>query len=161
MTNILQRTAQERDERVKNLKQILPIPSWDGALVAQYEVLSRKLVEEFSTRKPSVQGNMDFVLRCCTALYLRDPEGELGGTALDEEGYEGYVRIEDDHGLPVTFDQTLAEKLGMENPDKLKARDVLAYCFKDNYIAINTVSAKLMQWMTDTDQEIAKNLLGE
>ena len=158
MSDLLARLAQEREERVQDLHLDLPIPTWDGSLVARFGILERKALEKFANAKRTPEADMDFLIMAVRELYVHDPDKQLeGGERMD--GNIDYVRLEDDNGIPVKFDATLAAKLGQA--ELTTARDVIAYCFKQNTIATSAMALKVIQWMQNTDLQVAEALVGE
>lgn len=157
MSDILTRIAQQREERVQDLHLDLPIPTWDGALVARFEVLPRKDMEIFARRKAGSEADQDFLIRCTKELYVLDPGHEYEGQRMEDN--DDYARIEDDQGRAVTWSEVLADKLG--KPEFTKARDVLVYCFKGNMIALSGMAVRCIKWMQNTDAEVAEAISGE
>lgn len=157
MSDFLANLRQQRDERVRDLHLDLPIPTWDGALVARFDVAPRKEVEKFGRQKRTQDADCDFLINHVRCLYALDREKVVDAERMEEN--EDYVRIEDENGLPVKFDIRLAEKMGVT--DATSAREVLQYLVKFNGIAIGGMAAKLIMWMQNTDAEVADSLVGE
>lgn len=156
--SVLASIAKRRDERVQDLHLDLPIPTWDGDLIARFEILPRKVVEKFATAKRSLDNDLNFIIRATRELYLLDQSKSAPGTRMEDNG--DYVRIEDDEtGQPVRWDTVLAAKL--EHPDLETAKAVLLYCVKDNGLAVGGLAGKLITWMQNTDAEVAEALVGE
>lgn len=160
MSDLLNRIAQEREERVQDLHLDLPIPTWDGYLVARFNIMERKRLEKFLKGRKGSQGvdnDASFLAQTLRELYLLDPEKEATGTRMEDA--DAYVRIEDEAGSPVKFDATLAKKLGQD--EMVTAKDVVLYCFKFNELAVGAMAVKVMQWMQNTDKEVAESIVGE
>lgn len=158
MSDLLKQIASKREERVQDLHLDLPVPTWEGDLVVRFNVLPRKQVEKFATRKRSVEADTNFIISSTRELYLFDPNGTAPGERMEEN--TDYVRIEDDEsGMPVRWDAVLAEKIGKS--ELQRAHDVLMYCVKDNALAIGWIAGRLITWMQNTDSNIAESLVGE
>lgn len=156
--SVLAGITKRRDERVQDLHLDLPIPTWDGDLIARFEILPRKVVEKFATAKRSLDNDLNFIIRATRELYLLDPSKAGPGTRMELN--DDYVRIEDDDsGQPVRWDSVFAAKL--EHPELGTAKDVLLYCVKDNGLAVGGLAGKLITWMQNTDAEVAEALVGE
>lgn len=158
MSDLLTSLKEQREERVRDLHLDLPIPTWDGALVARFDVMDRSKVERFAKQKRTVEADQDFIINSVRELYALDKERIVTG-AQRMAGNEDYVRVEDESGAPVKFDAMLATQIG--EPELTKAREVLMYCVKNNAIAIGGLAARLIQWMQNTDAEVADALAGE
>lgn len=157
MSDLLARIAQEREERVQHLTLDLPVPTWDGDLIARFEIMPRKVLEDFAKRKRTPEVDMDFILQSVTALYVRDQEKVLDDAQRNDKD-DNYALLADENGVPVKFDNRLAQKLGIPAE---KARDVLLFCFKDNTIAVSAMAIKAIQWMQNTDATVAEAIVGE
>lgn len=147
--SLLGRIKARRDEQTANETLTLPVPTWDGELLARYRVLERKVLEKLNAaakRKQgaAVNGDADFLIRACVGLFVVDDDGEQ-------------VALEDESG-PIRFDSRLAAKLDVPAET---ARDVVMYAFKGNDLAVGSHAAKVAQWMTDTSQEVDGEVLGE
>lgn len=159
MSEVFRRLAQSRDERVQDIHLDMPIPTWDGDLVARFDVLDRDEVEKFANRRRSSEGDLDFIIKATRELYMRDSDHQANGAKRHEFNDE-YVRIETEEGASVRWDTSLAEFL--QKPEDLKtSREVLLFCVKNNTLAIGGLAGKLIMWMQNTDAEIADSLLGE
>lgn len=151
--SLLDQIRQRRDERVADESLVLPIPTWDGELLARYRVVDRKViqglargVQKRSRRRggdadDGGEADADFLIRACVEIIAHDNE-----TEVEETIAEGY-------------NQELAEALGI-NPGPSPARGVLFYLFKDNGIAVGAHAQKVAEWMTDTSKEVAGDLMG-
>lgn len=162
LQGLLKKTATKRAERVKDLHLDLPIPTWDGDLVARFGILPRREVEAFSEKRRSLDADMDFLITATHCLYARDPDHTSEGERMEEN--DDYVRVEAEDGRALKFEQSLGEALGMkvaEENGTIRGRTVVMYCFKDNAIAIGGFVARVVTWMQNTDAEIAERLVGE
>jgi len=157
MSDVLQRIAAQREERVRDLHLDLPIPSWDRALIGRFKVLPRKEVEKFGQRKPGPESDADFIIRATHELYIFDASHEAEGERMEEN--DDYVRLEDEHGTPITWTAALAEKLNQS--ELTRSREVLEYCFGGNMLAVSGFSVKLVRWMQNTDSQVAEAISGE
>lgn len=142
IASILDRANEERDERLKRETIKFDIPTWDGALVAEYKLLPRQLVEAMQRRargKRDTQSEMDMIARSCVNIYARDPDTEKL-VALDE--------------VPLRYTRDLLAKLGKANlldgkePEK-EPYIVIRHMFAGNDIAIGAHSFRLITWMSD------------
>src|SRR5688500_18010026 len=83
--SLLRKAAARREERVHAL--FLDVPSWDGDIIAEYQVVNRPRLETMA-RKISAEskgGNesslrtaadIDFIVEACVGLYAYNPEGD-------------------------------------------------------------------------------------
>lgn len=158
MTDFLSNLRAERDERVQDLHLDLPIPTWDGGIVARFNILPRKRVEKFAKAKRTVEQDIDLIVEAVRELYAHDPDKQVEpGTRMAEN--DAYVRIEGDEGFIVKFDSVLMEKMGVKEVES--ARDVVRYMVKFNDIALGGLAGRLLMWMQNTDAEVADALVGE
>lgn len=156
--SLLEGIARRRDERVQDLHLDLPVPTWDGDLVARFDIMGRKAVEKFAQAKRSLDNDLDFIIKATRELYLHDTSRTAPGTRM--ENNEDYVRIEEeDTGHVVGWDSVLAEKLG--HSELTSAKAVVLYCVKDNGLAVGGLAGKLITWMQNTDAEVADAISGE
>src|ERR1700754_4088293 len=98
--SLLRRAAIAREKRVHSL--FLDVPSWEGDLIAEYQVVNRPRLETMARKitaeargagsesSARTSADIDFILEACVGLYAYDPEGST------EE--ERRVPIEDDLG---------------------------------------------------------------
>jgi hypothetical protein len=144
--SLLARIKARRETLVADETLDLPIPTWGGDLVARYRVLDRKEIETLTTRngKPTATADLDFLIRSCVGISMRDDEGELVAL-IDQTG-------------PVRFDARLA---GMLDIDAMTARDVVQYLFRANAVAVGAHAQKIAEWMQDTSQAVDGALTGE
>lgn len=163
--SVLQRITQERDERVQDLHLDLAIPTWDRNLIGRFTVIDRKQLEKFADKKRSTDQDADFVLGSIDSLWVKDPDKELTGDRMDEDGTDSpegvYVRLEDENGQPLKFDTQFAEAIDAPEQIRGNGRAILGYCFGANGVALGNFAATLIAWMRNTDFKVAEDLVGE
>lgn len=142
--DLLAKIQAERQKRLENDHLDVDVPSWSGRLVARYEVLTDEdeLLQAVQASS-SIEQFIDFLLKACSGLYLRDDAGELEPLE-DEHGVVGYDRI--------------AAKLEL---DAESARAALRNLFGENVVAISTHAMRVFGWMQDTSRGGDRGLLGE
>lgn len=122
----------------------LPIPTWNGDLVARYQVIERRqaerLQQQFAKAKGGGDSDLDFIIRACVSIWMPDADGTL-------------VRVETDDGRPVRYDGQLAQLLGLDDP-QMTARQIVGYLFRENQIAISAHANRVATWMQDTSVEV-------
>lgn len=158
MSELLTNLAQEREVRVQDIHLDLPVPTWNGTLIARYNVLDRSVVEKFSGKKRTLTMDQDFVLQSVRELYAYDPDQTVTD-AMRKDDDPDFVRVESEDGGPITFTSALAAKIGADGVEK--GRDVLMFCVKDNAIAVGGLAGTLVRWMQNTDRDVAAELSGE
>jgi hypothetical protein len=147
--SILDQVNAARDERLVHETVKMAIPSWGGDMIAEYRVLPRKFTEE--TGKRSARGDtnaeMDFIARACVSLWVKDPEsGKL-------------IQLETSPGSPMRYTRGVLSMLGKESLLEGKKSEeepyvVIRHLMNHNEVAIATHAGKVMNWMTDTSQEV-------
>lgn len=157
ISSILGQISDERDRRLEKSTVVIKLPSWDGALCAEYRVLPKKQVEKFGKRsgKGDIRGDMDFLARACVGVYAYMEEKDklvplrVGGDTADEDA------------PMIAFTAELLGMLGKSSLlDNVSATEtpyvVIRHVFgkRDTDVAIATHAAKVFQWMTDTSQEV-------
>lgn len=158
--DIFQKAVDDREERVRDLHLDMPLPTWDGDMVVRFDILGREVIEKFANAtKRTPEMDLDFVLKATREIYIHDPEHAAEGEVLRMPENDDYILLQSETGLPVKFDQLLAEKL--RQGQLTKARDILLFCVKGNMIAIGGLATKLINWMQNTDAEVAGQLVGE
>lgn len=160
LQGILAKTAAKREERVADLHLDLPVPTWDGDLIARFGILDRDDpdLDKLNGAKRTTQVDIQVLIKSVDSLWLRDPE-RMFPEGIRMKDNEDFVRLDDEKtGLPVKFDQTLATMLGV-NLDT--AVNVVLYVFKNNGIAIGGFVSRLQIWMQNTDAKVSQDLLGE
>jgi hypothetical protein len=124
------------------------LPGGDGALVAEYRVLSSKESKEALSADDEFGQNADILIRSLVALHRHDPEhsaaNDRGLVPLD-------VWLETTTGA-LGFDNRLVEALGLALPDN-KARTIARELFNGNEISLGAQAAELLAWMTNTTTE--------
>lgn len=146
--SLLDRVRARRDERLADEHLDLPVPTWDGDLVARYRVVQGEVWERITKRlqsgKSDPNTDADFLVAACSSVLLRDEDGRL--QPIEHEGRE------------VGFDKGLASVLGLEVE---RAREVVAFLVGDNPVALGLLSAKVVGWMQDTSAEVEGQIVGE
>lgn len=158
MSDLLTQIKQKRDERVQDLHLDLPLPTWDGDMYVRFRILDRADVEKFSNQKRSSETDGNFIVKAASEIYIKDSEGLITDGVRHEENPE-YVRLDDETGTPIVFDQRLAEKLGEEQITT--ARGILMFCLKDNAIALGGLTLQVITWMQNTDNKVGSSIAGE
>lgn len=140
--SLLDRIKAARDEREDVLT--IDIPSWDGDLQAKYRVVHRQEIEKMVRRiRSRASGNgdsgsaadVDFLINACVGIQAYDSETDV--TRPLTSGYTS----------------ELASMLG--NPDGTETpKQLVAYLFKGNTIAIGAHAIKVARWMQDTTKPI-------
>lgn len=142
VASILDRAVAERDDRLRNQTIKFDIPTWDGALLAEYRLLGRKTVEEMQRRAArDRKTEMDMIARACVGIYVRDPD-------------DGTIKPLGENGNHVRYTKELLAKLGKE--DKLANKNpedhhyvVIRHIFAGNDVALGAHAFRLMSWMAD------------
>lgn len=127
----------------------LPVPSWDGDLIAEYVVIARSEMPQVDPAtvdyNTAVGVNSDVLIRACRALYWRLEDGTLELIAeRDAAGVSPYARI--------------GAMLGLD--EDLDVRGRLAHVFRENHVAIVAHGVKVFGWMQDTTAKV-EGALGE
>lgn len=122
----------------------LPIPGYDGDLIARYRLLDvlvdgkqlgEKIRREFTSQtERTFYGALDTLITACEGLYIRNQaSGELEPLDPDGQG-------------PVCYDHRLAEGLELEAST---ARETLKALFNGEEVRILTHADQLGRWMAD------------
>lgn len=161
--NLFAKIAQDREERTKNLHLDLPIPTWDGDLVARFKVIPRPEMESFVNKKRNVETDIDFLVRCLDSVWVKDADKTIVSGTRMEENPEYVQVVDDDTGEPIGLDFRFAEKIGMpgSEEEKERVRNVVLYTFKNNGIAIGGFVGRLVQWLQNTDADVTGAIVGE
>lgn len=155
--SVLSKITAARAERVQDLHLDLPIPTWNGDLVARLNVLPRPKVEAFEKKTREAYRDAEFFLSAVREIYVLDPGKEQPGTRMKEN--QDYVRIEDENGTPVLFTDQFAAMLGV--PEITNPVEVLRYCVKSNDTAIGNLVSRYGVWIANTDAQVAETVTGE
>lgn len=165
--SILKQAEERRASRSGTL--FLDIPSWNGELVCEYQIVAREEIVEITERiarqvrsgngnsiKPG-QGDIELIIRACVGLYVIDPESGDRVPVEDENGLVGYDRI--------------AHVMGR---DEIKSqRDTVRYLmgvrtdvdggWKENLLAVAIHANLIARWMSDPTKRNSdmEALLGE
>jgi hypothetical protein len=163
--SLLERAEQKRQERESSL--FLDIPSWDGDLIGEYQIVPQqelnKVAERVARRvrsgdRDSAKGDIDLIVMANVGLYVRDPESGDRVPIEDEAGIVGFDRI--------------AMVLGKEELIKSNA-DAVRYLtaerndkngtWIDNVVAIGIHAQSISRWMRDPSKRTIdlEELLGE
>lgn len=138
--SVLERVKERRREQSDEDVLTLDIPSWDGALKANYKVIARSELEKILKRlakgakdADATAGDIDFLIKACVGVIAYDEE-----TGESEEVAAGY-------GLQ------LAEVLDHQAET---AREVVLHLMKYNGIAIGAHAQRVALWMQDTSRSV-------
>lgn len=164
--SLLARKREQRDERVQDIHLDLPVPSWNGELVIRLKVLEREQIEAFQSSRRSTGGDSSFVAMAATEIYMYDPDKNEPGLRManpnpDISEPERYVRLEDEHELPIVLDERFVESIGLDTNIYNTPEKVVRYIFADNSLAIGSFLVRAMRWMENTDLEVSSSLVGE
>lgn len=168
--SLLRKAAKRREERVHAL--FLDVPSWDGDIIAEYQVVNRPRLETMA-RKISAEskgGNeanlrtaadIDFIVEACVGLYAYDPEGET------EESRR--VAIEDDLGkVPYNRFGDILVRIAGEGrtvtTTPRSTREVVLRMFakdkEDPSVPISAHAMVIARWMRDPSKPVTSQDLG-
>jgi len=121
----------------------LPIPGFDGMLLAEYKKLTYDTTRNIAKRaadsknpRADLYGQMDILINSCIGIYAADGQ-------MIAEGYN----------------KDLATFFGLDG-DVTTARQVLFNVF-NNDLAIPAHHGDVMDWMQNTDQQVNEALQGE
>jgi hypothetical protein len=121
----------------------MPLPGFDGMLLAEYKKLSydttRNIVKRATDSKnprADLYGQMDILINACIGIYANDGTFIAGG-----------------------YDRDLAAFFELDG-DVVTARQVVQAVIQ-NDLAIPAHHADLMAWMQDSDQQVNEKLQGE
>lgn len=90
---------------------------------------------------------MDTMIKLCEGIYVKP------------SGVEDYVMLDpQEMGVPVKFDDRLAEIIGMPTTISPPARTVVKKLFDGNEIAIGSHSEKLSRWINNTNADLTLEL---
>lgn len=163
--NVIERLNQEREQRVQGLHLDLPIPTWNGGVIARFTVMGRSEMEKFAKKGRTSEADLDFIIAACDSIWVHDPDHELEGERMAEDNGspygEDYVRLEHAGGVPIGFEQALGEQFQFNEDICKRARLVALHMFGNNTIAVGSQVVRLVQWMSNTDSKIAQDQLGE
>jgi hypothetical protein len=162
----LESIRKDRDERAKEIKLVLGIPTWGPAdypdLAIEFKRIERKELEQFQRQARAQQqkgkkadadaatdADIAFLARACNCVLARNPET----TKLE--------RLEKD-GSPVRLDTRLAKVLGLDESAEGKNSQTLLYYLSGNDgITLGAMSMKVARWMTNVSAEVEDAILGE
>lgn len=148
----------ERRQRLGEERLLtLPIPGYDGMLVARYHYVDgmyddlKKIIERAERSKHprrELYGQMDVLILACKEILLHAPDDEMA----DENGL-----IPIDPETTTRFDPHLAEILDFE---AARARDVVNAVFR-NALAVAQQNNELMEWAASNQDEINSETEGK
>lgn len=162
--SILQTAQKERAKRETHL--FLDVPSWNGALVAEYRIIDKTILDEMGKRNAArlragkfdkVKADIELILRAAVGLWVLDPKSGDRVQLEDEFGHVGYDRI------------TLV--LGRNDIDG--AQDAVRYVMAErgndddswveNTVAMGLHAQSITRWMKDPSKRSIdlEDLLGE
>lgn len=147
----LDRIVKRRQDRVEILN--IDIPSWDGDLIACYQVLNRseleKMIRVIRARARSNGANaggeadLDFLIKACVEVKGYDQEKDVK------------FHISDGYDMDLADKITLYDEFGQEievhNPRELVA-SIMGKT--DASIALAAHSVKVARWMQDTSKSV-------
>lgn len=145
--SVLERISAERDARLRDSKTIeLPIPTWDGAMVATYghldEANYNRYVEKLGPDpKPSLGQQQDILIAACQKVEL----------------VEGDTRTELSDG----YNRRLARRLAIAEPEKALARDVVLHMVGGRTMLLTEHAGKVLEFLQGGSQEVEQKLTGE
>lgn len=148
VASTLGRLRAERDARLADQHLDLPVPSWNGRLVARYRLVSGDEMRRLTQRVGGGDRTVDarfLLLACEQVLMMLEDDGQLVG-------------LQHDDGRPMGFDVELGALLGQSFE---RAAALLFYLFGDNEIAVSAQAFKVASWMQDTSQGVEGALVGE
>lgn len=168
--SLLRQAAARRTERVHAL--FLDVPSWDGDLIAEYQVVNRPKLEAMA-RKISAEakgGNessartaadIDFIVEACVGLYAYDPEGDSEQSRRvpidDEIGKINYNRF------GPTLVAIAAPERGVTTVPR-SVRDTVLRTFakegEDPSVPISAHAMTIARWMRDPSKPVTTQDLG-
>lgn len=132
----------------------LPIPGYQGELVARYKLLDFKVMRQIMKRmeKNRAAGDSrellaqcDILIAACVEIFTVDKKGEL--MPLDPNSPDN----------PIKYDKRLSDGLGFEASN---GRQVVLGVFK-NDIALTAHHGELVMWMQGMSDEADEDFLGE
>jgi hypothetical protein len=146
--SLLDRLKKRRDERPDILT--LDIPSWDGELKADYQLVTRSDLEQMARKvrqraqvsekvgddqNSGLRADIDFLVKACVRVHAHDSE-----TSEEMEVGTGY-------------NAGVAAALG--NPEGTdNTTGLVLYLFKNNGIAVSAHALKIARWMQDTSKSV-------
>lgn len=174
--SIMESLRRDHKALVKSKTFDLPIPGYNGSLVAQYrlmgikelEIIGNKVQREFKKQGDRVlHASLDALITGCLGLYY-NRNGELVGL---------HESIGDEEP-PIRFDDRLVEFLALDISDdgmmelmpKMDASDIFQMgdarrtvlaAFGGNDIAVLDHGNTIGRWSSDTTREVSERFLGE
>lgn len=150
-SSMLGKLRQRREQLSQDREPLeLPIPGYNGDLVAKYRVLpwqEIRLAAEKADRDKSPLSELmaacDMLIKSCVGMYV--------------QGNDGLEPIDADAAAPVGYDARLAGLLGYEAET---AREVIRRLF-NNDLALAAHHADVAEWWQSTGQEDEERFVGE
>lgn len=159
--NSVMESLRAKHRELVNSKTLdLPIPGYEGELVARYRLLSMKELERIGNRvQKQVKGqgdrvllaSLDSIIVACDGLYY-NRDGKL--VSLSES-------IGKDEP-PIKYDDRLIDFLGLtldEGDSMGPARKTVLAVFGGNDIAVLDHSRAIGQWSADTSRDVSEAFL--
>lgn len=162
--SILQQAEQRRAQRENNL--FLDVPSWNGDLVCEYRVLSKKELVNLAEQQSrlarannwgQLDADVEFILRAAVGLWLLDPESGDRIKVEDDIGHVSYDRI----ATVLNVDDEI--KTQKEAVKYLMAQRAPDGGWQENATAVALHAQALSRWMKDPSKRTMdlEELLGE
>lgn len=152
LTTDFARLRDRRENIAKERTIDLPIPGYDGELIARYQRVEypviRRIIEKMQKQKAAtgdradLYAMIDTIVAACKEILYKSEDGKL--TRLSPNG-------------PVRFDRTLAEGLGFQAET---ARQIVLEVF-NNELAIGAHHSDLMEWLQGEAKATDEEFLGE
>jgi hypothetical protein len=148
LASILDRVLEERDARLERTGTFdLPIPTWDGRMVATYGHLSAEAFDRFVSRlNPNQQASLaqaqDILIASVRAIALVDPES--GERTVISEGYN----------------RGLGRRLAKLDPD-VTAREIVLYMMGGRAMNVAEHAGEVITFLQDGAAGVEHELTGE
>lgn len=152
--SILQKIQDRRNEREDILTT--DIPTWDGELRAKYQVVDRADIEKMIRKArissaqrngaSATEGDTDFLIKACVGVigYDSETDTEFGITDGYTMELAGMLDPKYPRGHPME-----GQPVPITHP-----RELVAYLFKWNGVAIALHGQKIARWMQDTSKPV-------
>ncbi|MDW5597664.1 hypothetical protein VSS74_25155 [Conexibacter stalactiti] len=145
------------DARRSAAELFLPIPGWEGALVARVTVPDHDFVRSLVGATGTIDWMADFVAATVTGLY--EPAG------VDDEGEPQLTALEGSSG-PLRFDTQFGAQVGLEDVSSARAAVQAAFTVGGdggfpvvNVVALAEFANKIDAWLNDTSREVAEAIV--
>jgi hypothetical protein len=154
-TSIVETLRAQREELRGDHTVDMPIPGYQGLLIARYGVVTMKraqemgkIIQKVDKDDRSMVGAVDTLIEACRGIYVK---------VTGEDGKEVVQPIDPAWSQPTLFDQHLADLLAFSAEN---ARECVAQVFPTEQ-AILKHSILLSRWMQDVTIDLSEELLGE